>query len=538
MPDNEVTFNINRKINWNKKAYKENNKEEFLFKVFTDKYWKNSFNFSSIDGNDGVKGSISSKDIKAFVSRQDVQKKGITEEDVIKFFNKVIEQNPTGIENSQETVNQYKDESGKEIMTDELKNMFGLEAKSFKVENVKNDDGTVKQGLEVFDLNGDNKIDDTEIANINSSMNIKDGKANVSNLKFYLENIEKQSGASADKIISKNEKQKLYDNISAAKKKKAHSDMQAVTEENGKPVLTDEIKTLYQKSDEINISDIVDESGKVKNGMEIFDLNNDGKIDEVEKQYYTKGGKFNDGDGGGITLAELMNVVQNIDKYGNLGKALADSKIYTSDKVQLYQCIQGAYNLTKDLEKFPVDIRDKYIDALNDISFSKHRERYANGMHSGNNITLNVAGANADAVENYLIHELTHQVLQMNAPKMNYMQQEVETFYMEYKLHQLKSQESGYMDRNFPRSGTIRIDKSYFDYIDNLKEEHPEWSERDVAVEAFIANHYDEYKDIYASYNMTPEDLRNSEFYPMGGIFSDDSVYLAQADKNEKSTDY
>ena len=62
--NNEVKFNIkNRTFNWNKKDYKDNKKEEVLFHILTDKYFKDSFDLSLLDKGDNELEVITLKDI-------------------------------------------------------------------------------------------------------------------------------------------------------------------------------------------------------------------------------------------------------------------------------------------------------------------------------------------------------------------------------------------------------------------------------------------------------------------------------------------
>ena len=162
--NNEVKFNIkNRTFNWNKKDYKDNKKEEALFHILTDKFFKDSFDLSLLDKGDNELNVITLKDIKQFLTNKDVQKKNITEEDVINFLNKMIKLNPTKEEKTMDYVEfHYKDENGNPVMTDELKEMFGLEHQYHDVKDMTDSNKNVKSGLEVFDLNSDGKLDNLE----------------------------------------------------------------------------------------------------------------------------------------------------------------------------------------------------------------------------------------------------------------------------------------------------------------------------------------------------------------------------------------
>lgn len=120
-----------------------------------------------LDQDEGTKGTITSKDIQIFLQDKKVQKKGITENDMVKFLNKMMKLNPTQEEKTQNELSQkYKYDNGNTVMTDEMKEMFGLERKQTIYTDT---NGQVKKGLEIFDLNNDGKIDDVEEAFIKSN---------------------------------------------------------------------------------------------------------------------------------------------------------------------------------------------------------------------------------------------------------------------------------------------------------------------------------------------------------------------------------
>ena len=163
----DIKFNIkDRNFSLKKNDFKNDSKELFLFDYLTDnkknKFFKSDDKVVSIhmlDQDEGTKGTITSKDIQIFLQDKKVQKKGITENDMVKFLNKMMKLNPTQEEKTQNELSQkYKYDNGNTVMTDEMKEMFGLERKQTIYTDT---NGQVKKGLEIFDLNNDGKIDYT-----------------------------------------------------------------------------------------------------------------------------------------------------------------------------------------------------------------------------------------------------------------------------------------------------------------------------------------------------------------------------------------
>lgn len=210
----DIKFNIkDRNFSLKKNDFKNDSKELFLFDYLTDnkknKFFKSDDKAVSIhmlDQDEGTKGTITSKDIQIFLQDKKVQKKGITENDMVKFLNKMMKLNPTQEEKTQNELSQkYKYDNGNTVMTDEMKEMFGLERKQTIYTDT---NGQVKKGLEIFDLNNDGKIDDVEEAFIKS--NNVSGYSNINDLKQYLkalDNVNKEDG-----IITQEDKLKAYKN--------------------------------------------------------------------------------------------------------------------------------------------------------------------------------------------------------------------------------------------------------------------------------------------------------------------------------------
>lgn len=320
----DIKFNIkDRNFSLKKNDFKNDSKELFLFDYLTDnkknKFFKSDDKAVSIhmlDQDEGTKGTITSKDIQIFLQDKKVQKKGITENDMVKFLNKMMKLNPTQEEKTQNELSQkYKYDNGNTVMTDEMKEMFGLERKQTIYTDT---NGQVKKGLEIFDLNNDGKIDDVEEAFIKS--NNVSGYSNINDLKQYLkalDNVNKEDG-----IITQEDKLKAYKNQTdkIAKEKQDTLNNFAIRDEKGEEVITKEVKELFKgKNGSISFDEITDSNGKVKKGLEVFDLNNDGKLDENEKSYFANGGRSELSKATKLTITELTNAIEQLDKVGYTG---------------------------------------------------------------------------------------------------------------------------------------------------------------------------------------------------------------------------
>ena len=126
------------------------------------------------------------------------------------------------------------------------------------------------------------------------------------------------------------------------------------------------------------------------------------------------------------------------------------------------------------------------------------KRKYAVGTHTGNIITVDDTISKPE-IASVMAHELTHALLDNKMPPL---QQEVVTFFMEYKLYsESKKNDADYfnqIDAPSPNGmKTVVIDKDYMNFVDNMKKEHPEMSEKDIAVEAFLKYKFEYYNGHY-----------------------------------------
>ena len=58
---------------------------------------------------------------------------------------------------------------------------------------------------------------------------------------------------------------------------------------------------------------------------------------------------------------------------------------------------------------------------------------------------------------------------------------------------------------------TVVIDKNYMNFVDNIKKEHPEMSEKDIAVEAFLKYKFKYYNGHYQE-KVSEDYMRNLDY--------------------------
>ena len=280
----EFKFKI-RNFSFNKSDFKENKKEKFLFN-----YLSESLNFlEKLDMAKESKGIITSEDINIFLTNKEVQKNNITEDDVINFLNKLDKLNPTEETLTYSKMN-FVDENNQPIINKDLKKYFSSETRydfEFQKDFI-NQDGTIKKGFEVFDLNSDKKLDNLEFDYIYQNTNVPKGYNQLNN---YLSSLDNLDGS--DNLITKQAKQTLYQNLETEENKKLLNKLKNITIKGdfNKKLVTSEIINMFQNGNaNINFDEICDNTGRLKTGFEMFDLNGDFRLDNNEKAFFSSGG--------------------------------------------------------------------------------------------------------------------------------------------------------------------------------------------------------------------------------------------------------
>ncbi len=522
----EIKFDIKNRKFYLKKSDFQDKKELFLFDYFTDnpsnKFFKTEAKQVSInllDQEEGTKGTITQKDINIFLDDKKIKKKGITQQDIVSFIDKLYKFNPTPDEKVLNQVVEYKDETGKTIMTPELKEVFGFEYQEVS-NKITDNNGNVKKGMEIFDLNNDGEIDAVE-KEYQSKNNIN-VFSNIHDLNTYLNNLNNNSvnSENSDYIITNEEKQKAYDRTKAELLAKNLEKLENVVlkDENGNNIVTPEIKTLFENNEQIEFKDIIDNNGNVKKGFEIFDLNGNGNIDNQEKGYFSASGHYNNTKKSveSVNLSEFLSSLTELDNVGydkSVDNNTKNKTITTQDKKDLYKILESGIYMLENMKDFPTELQQDYAKALKEQCLYDNKRKYSVGTHVGNIITIDTAAISKPEIASILTHELTHALLD---DKMPALQQEVVTFFMEYKLYsEAKKNDPDYFKKvnRSTSSGikTIVIDKDYMNFIDNMKKEHPEMKEKDIAVEAFLKYKFESYNGRYQE-KVSEDYMRNLDY--------------------------
>lgn len=531
--NDEIKFDIkNRNFSIKKSDFKEDKKEQFLFDYLTNnaynKLYKSDSKLVSIkmlDKEDGTTGTITQNDINIFLEDEKVKKKNITQQDLVKFIDKMFKLNPTELEQAQNKLSsKYKNENGETIMTPELKELFGFEYKDVS-KGISDADGNVKKGMEIFDLNGDGKIDSVE--------KYYQGKSNVGgyskmkNLGEYLNKVDEDSSqdGNPDGVISKEDKQVVYNKAKAELVKNNQNKLATIEikDEKGNNVVTEEVKDLFTgDKTSISFSEITDANGKIKKGMEIFDLNGDGKIDNQEKGYFSASGHASQTHKESIDLSEFLNALTELDKVGYVKRAgsnIENSTITTQDKQAMHKMLESGVYMLENMKNFPTELQQSYADILKEQCLYDCKSPDAVGTHLGNIITVDSDSISKPEVASIMTHELTHALLDNKMPPL---QQEVVTFFMEYKLYsEAKKNDPDYDKQVNPRTTgfrTVVIDQEYMDFIDKMKKENPKMSEKDIAVEAFLKYKFENYNGKYQA-KVSEDYMRKLDYSPAKRFF-------------------
>lgn len=521
----EIKFNIkNRKFSIKKTDFKENKKEQFLFDYLTNnssnKTTKSDDKIVSInmlDKEEGSQGTITQSDINIFLEDEKVKKKNITQQDLVKFIDKMFKLNPTELEKAQNNLaSKYKNEEGESIMTPELKEVFGFEYSDVS-KKIADEDGKVKKGMEIFDLNDDGKIDEVEKTYQEKAGVSKFSK--IDDFEKYLKNLDKDSSKddNSSGVINKEGKHTVYEKekIEITKQKLEELEKLDIKDENNNNVITDDVKNLFKVDAKAEFKDITDKNGNVKKGFEVFDLNGDGKIDNQEKGYFSSAGHSSQTHNENVDLSEFLKAIKELDKVGYVEAAennIKNNIITTKDKKAAHKLLESGVYMLDNMKHLPTELQKDFAKVLKEQCLYDNKRKYAVGTHTGNIITVDDTISKPE-IASVMAHELTHALLDN---KMSPLQQEVVTFFMEYKLYsEAKKNDADYfnqIDAPSPNGmKTVVIDKDYMNFVDNMKKEHPEMSEKDIAVEAFLKYKFKDYNGYYQE-KVSEDYMRNLDY--------------------------
>lgn len=522
--NNEIKFDINnRQFLIRKSDFKESKKEIFLFDYLTNnatnkilKSENKRVSLEKLDKENGTEGVITKQDIQIFLQDKKVQKNNITPEDVVNFLGKMIKANPTKEEEAiSNLVEKYKDENGQTVMTPELKELFGLEYKSIKHSDFYDKDKNVKKGMEVFDLNGDGKIDKVEEKFLNKNV----GYARLSDLENNLKELDKAD--TSDGKITKQDKMAMYNKIAQEETKLAHEKLENmdITDETGNKVISEEIKELFANgSDSVSFDEIVEDAktGKLKSGMEIFDLNGDGKLDELERAYFTNNGHYSKTSKEKLELTSFLDAVTNLDKVGYVqsqGRSASNNEIFAKDKVGLYKMLSAGQYMLDNIKTFPQELQDKYIEVLSNKTLAEHDTKKSSvGINRADCIEVDTNTLSEPEIASVMVHEFAHTIL---SEKMSPLLQEVVTFYSEYRLYSEAVKNDPDYKQKVNGIGfsakTSAVDTNYMEFVDKLRKEKPDMSEKDLAIEAFLKFQFESYNGRYQA-KVSEDDIRNANY--------------------------
>ena len=284
--------------------------------------------------------------------------------------------------------------------------------------------------------------------------------------------------------------------------------------ETGADYITPEIKELFSVDrPEINLNDLVDENNNVKKGYELFDLNQDGKLDDYETSYFVSGGALLKTDNKTLSLENFVSDVYRLDKFDNK----YDDRTTSENRKAIHRFAVLSNELMDELKDFPEGMRDLYASRLATLTdLTLNNGFMTGGSIEGKSLAMNNF-SNANYFKAVLLHELTHSVLDANKDiKEEAITQEVQTHFMESRYYAYKRGDNRYA--NFGRDFPKFVSEQY----ELIEKSNPDITKLDIAKAVFMVNRFDEYSGRYAQKDKDKY-IYNAQYADIGGYFKEPS---------------
>lgn len=300
----------------------------------------------------------------------------------------------------------------------------------------------------------------------------------------------------------------------------------SLKDSDGNEYITPEIKALFSdEKNNVNMNDLVDENGNIKKGYEIFDLNHDGKLDDLETSYFTSNGAMLKTNKKILTADNFINTFYKLDVFDNR----YDKLLSVENRKRIYKFMTYANELMDELKDFPDGIRELYMSRLAELKFVKLNNKIdQGGTYDNNELTINDF-SNKNYFKDVLFHELTHSVLDANPDfTMENITQEVVTHFMESRYYAYKQKEDKYPNFGYDFPSFIKEQYSL------IEKSNPDITKLDIAKAVFMVNRFDEYASIYKQKDKDKY-VYNANYYDIGGYFAEPSnkkeIYAAGIQK-------
>lgn len=278
-----------------------------------------------------------------------------------------------------------------------------------------------------------------------------------------------------------------------------------------------EINSLFSSENaSVNVSDIVDAQGKLKPGYEFFDLNGDSKLDKYELNFFAKGDNV-------ITEAEMTSSINALDMARDT-KMRLDGNINKDDRTTIYRLYRAIDVMQRNIKNLPENVQKLYAEAIREVNFTGASGQLIGGFSEGKQIQILMQDPfsgrkyNDNEIASVIIHELTHYISSDNNKgyDVNALVQEVQAFYMEYKLAQNLHPMPYRFDAK--QQSSIESNEEYRSFIDTMKRQNPKMSEKELAIKAFEEFHLKSYSE---NYKIDKSAIYTEEYMPLGDIFND-----------------
>ena len=536
MPDDgmEISYYIYNRFGSLKWQDFKSKKERKIFECLSanligtkwgDIYIKDITKFGALDSDPESKGIITEGELENFLTVMKSDEKysasfnDITVEDLKAFFDKMARLNPTDFEKNITSLKELgiTNENGDEIVSKEMLARFSESSSEIPVCDKS---GNVIKGFEIFDLNNDSKIDSVEAEYFFKSKN----KVNINDISTLLQGLDNLG--EPDRHVTDKERAELYSKLSAENQRRAEekykidigklSNYELNSTFNAN-LVTPQIKNLFSNGvSEVSFDVMSDSKGNLKKGFELFDLNNDGKLDDVEKSFFITGGKMIKSDSNVLTLGSLLSSLRVLDYYDNK----EDGKTDFFYRRAVYNYVQAAHFIIDELDEFNPEAKDAFIEQMSEIGDILHLSSdNALGMYSNPRGEKPSSIALANCYNKYdlagtLLHELTHALLyKFSERRMSAIAQEVQTFFIKSKFMDYTREK--FDDATYSLNDCYYINSDYHE----LRKKYPDIDDIDIAKALFVSNVFESYKETYHTTLSADKAIYKEKYYQIGNLF-------------------
>lgn len=208
--------------------------------------------------------------------------------------------------------------------------------------------------------------------------------------------------------------------------------------------INDTVKSALSDG-KIEKTEVMDQDKNVKKGFEIIDLNGDKKVDDVEWDYFSSGGKLYKKEANEISKKKFEDAVKNLDAFGS-AELTEDSAVSNEEKLRLYKMTEAGHYLDENLDKISPEVKKEALKVLDSTRITGGRINLRCGAYSYGNyqMNFNIIVEEKEKNASNLFHELIHGIQYNQDPdcKASAMTTEAQAYYMQ-ALFESKTHDGG-----------------------------------------------------------------------------------------------